>query len=526
MSIDTLKGLDLVANLVAPVPIAVNTYIQNTVATGSGQFGVPTVTDVIGIASGAVVTDALNQATGALNNMTLTNLKAVYDNMLACVQGTFGPVGGPIVIPSGPAAGAYADADTAFTTGLIPAAVSEINSLIAAYPVQTTVANDNFDAVCDRIISEANFQASAGISYDPESGSNPTGVYNFVNTLPSVGLGSTLGGQYDYMLKIADTSSQAGQAIVGAIREGRNKNTLSEAGIPVGSFLVSDQYPGSPDSTGIESVVSSVTPPPSNVSASGEPAIVLAPPKYQTNSNPTSVSYTVNEARDLVISQQLDPSVPYTAPSVPLVAPAVVQITEIFEQQSSAVLPGNAVSTLIQNASFWINAIVHPSDANTRVTVSTSAGSYTTVPGIDLNNETGTTIRIHGWLVPTIGTELLTVSASQPAGPATVATRNITVAATNYPNSITVIQDGWFNSVNQTVYGNPVTVTFRGPPSTAFTWSTSWASTWPTGSGTFDANGYLVLASLSSPPISNSNQISVRYASGEVVNTTFTTIPI
>ncbi len=526
MSIDTLKGLNLIENLAAPVPTAVNSYIKNTVATGSGDFGAPTVADIIGLASGSVAVDALNQTTSALAALPLTNLKAVYDNMKACVQGTFGPVGGPIVIPSGPAAGSYADADIAFTTGLIPAANAEIAALVAAYPTQTTVMNQNFNAICERIISEANFQTAAGINYDDQTAGNPASIYSLVSSLASVGSYSAPGGQNDYMLKIADTSTQAGQAVIGAIREGKNRSVLNEAGIPVGGFKVSDEWPGLPSSTGTPIVQTSVLPPPSAVSASGQPSVVLPPPEYQTTSNPASVSYTVPEARQLVESQQLNPSVPTTATTTSLAAPAVVQITQVYEQQAGAQLPGNASTTLIQNSSFWINAVVHPSDANTRVTLSTSAGSYVTYPGIDLNTDAGVKIQVPGWLIPNLGVTLLTMAANQPGGPTRSDSVNLQIASTNYPNSVTVTQDGWFNSVDQTVYGNPVTVTFRGPPSTSFTWTTSWTSTWPVGSGTFDANGYRVYSALSSPPISDNNQISIRYASGETASVTVKTIPI
>lgn len=525
MSIDTLKGLDLIENLATPVPSSVNTYIQSNVATGSGDFGVLTVTDIIGIASGAVASDALNQTTSALNSMSLANLKAVYDNMLACVQGTFGPVGGPIVIPSGPAAGAYADADTAFTTGLIPAAVAEINTLIATYPTKTTGMNNNFAAICQRIISEANYQAAAGINYDEVPVTIPSSIYSFVSSLGLVGAYSTSGGQYEYMLKIADTSTQAGQAIVGAIREGKNQLVLNEAGIPVGGYTVSDQWPGVPSTTGTDIVVSSVLPPPSTVTPLGEPALVWCDPQYQIESNPGSTAYTVDEARQLVTSQQLNPLVPQVSTTTPLAAPSVVQITEVYEQQTSSQQPGNVTTTLIQNSDFWINLIVHPSDASTQITFSTSAGNFTTSPGIALNTAVGTKLQVPGWLISNIGSTTLTVAANQPGGPASATTQNLNIAATNYPNTATVTQDGWFNSVNETVYPNTVTVTFRGPPSTSFTWSTSWTNTWPTGPGTFDVNGYRVYSSLASPPISNSNQINIRYASGELISTSFRTLP-
>lgn len=525
MSIDTLKGLTLIENLDTPVPAAINTYIQTNLATGTGDFGVPTITDILGVASGEVAVDALNQTTSALNSIDLTGLKAVYDNMLACVQGTFGPVGGPIVIPSGPATGAYADADTAFTTGLIPAANTAIASLISTYPEFTSTMNSNFNGICQRIISEANYQSTAGINYD-DVGSGPAGIYGFVSSLALIGLYSTPGGQYEYMMKIADTSIQSGQAIIGAIREGKNQSVLNEAGIPVGGFGVGDNWPGLPASTGVADIVSVAPLPPSATSTLGEPAAVPAPVKYQTETNPTSTSYTVDQARALAQSQLLNPAVPSTPVTLPVTAPEVVQIVEVYQQQASAQLPGDPSTTILQNAQFWIKLRVYPSDADTQVTLGTSAGVYVTYPGVTLNSGEGVLLQLPGWLVPTTGPTTLVATAGQPGGPTTSATTTVEVAVNDYPNSVTITQDGWFNSVNRTVYGNEVTVTLRGPPSETFIWGTTWTTTWPVGSDTFDSDGYAIYSGLSSPPISNDNQILVRYQSGEVVYTSFTTVPM
>jgi hypothetical protein len=180
----------------------------------------------------------------------------------------------------------------------------------------------------------------------------------------------------------------------------------------------------------------------------------------------------------------------------------------------------------LQDAQFWIKLRVYPSDADTQVTLGTPAGVYVTYPGVTLNSGEGVLLQLPGWLVPTIGPTTLVATAGQPSGPSTSTTTTLEVAANYYPNSVTITQDGWFNSVNRTVYGNEVTVTLRGPPSQTFIWGTTWTTTWPVGSDTFDSDGYAIYTGLSSPPISDDNQILVRYESGEVVYTSFTTSPM
>lgn len=513
-SLDTLKGLDLIESLTQPLPETTNTYVQDNIATGSGPFGVLTITDFLGISCGVDVVDYLNQATSGLSEMDLTTLKAVYDNMLSCVQGTFGPVGGPIVIPSGPAAGAYADADDAFTTGLIPAANTEIAALISAYPEITNILNENFDGVCERILYEAENQADAGISYDDQISPGRSVIYSFVSGLSAVAAYNTPGGQAEYLILIANIANIGGQAIVGCIREGNNLIALNEAGIPVSSFDISASYPGVPTTSGVVLAVTSVALPTADTSALGEPAAKPAPVDYQTPTNPTSTEYTVDEARDQATG---------AVTPVPT-APSIVSIVNVYEQTATSQKPGPESTTLLQGISFWIRLKVYPSDADTEVSVTTSAGTYSTKPGITLNSAAGALLQLPGWLIPNVEQTTLTVSANQPAGPSTTTNTLLDVVATNYPNSTQIAQDGWFDLSTETVFGNRVTVTFRGPPSTAFTWGVSWTSVWPTGNDTFDSDGYSIYSALPSPPASNNNQIWIRYASGETVTTTFKTV--
>ena len=521
MTVETLKGLYLLETLDTPVPESVNNYFKS-IATGTGPFGVPTVMDMIGIAAGAEVSTALYQATSILGATDLSGLKAVYDNMLSCVQGAFGPSTGPVVIPSGPGAGTYASGDLAFTNGLIPAAEAAIAAIIASNPDATNSLNNLFDQICNRILSEAMFQSKAGINYDNQTSPGQSAVYSFVSSLSTVGAYSTPGGQAQYLLQVADITTQAGQAIVGSIREGKNQLVLNEAGIPIDSFNVSANYPGDPNTPGTAKVVAVVIAPTISTSALNQPPAVPAPVGYQTPSNPTSTSYTVAEAVQVAQTPPENPPAP-VGPAVP----TKVSIIDVYEQSPTSQQPGSSTTTLLQLQPFWLRIKAQPSDGNTWITVKndTSGESASFVPGINLNSEEGMMIRIPGWLIKNTGIITLSVLANDSSAADSVV---LNVVVNNYPKTTTVTQDSWFQQENVTVAGNTVTVTFRGPPDTWFAWGTSWSNygtPWPTGDGTFDANGYAVYSGLSSPPVNNNNQVWIRYLSGEVVYTSFTTLP-
>jgi hypothetical protein len=512
MTVETLKGLTLVEGLTTPIPTSVNDYIQTNLATGTGPFGTPTVYDFLGTAAGVNVSDWINQVNSGLALLDLTNLKAVYDNMLSCVQGNFGPVTGPVNIPSGPGAGAYATGDLAFTNGLIPAAAAEIASLVAANPDITASLNQSFENICAQIETEAINQSNAGINYDDFQGAGQQAILSFVSGLPVAAQNNTPGGPVQFLTDIADTSVLTGQAILGAIREGNNQAALTNIGVDLTGFNISPDYPGNPDSTGTPEAVSSnqdLLP----SSSLGEPLVEPTPVEYQTPENPTSTSYTVAQAQQIIS--------PLIVP-VPPAEPTVVSILGVYQQ-----LPAVAqTTTLLQKQAFWMQIKAQPSDPNTSVTVKNinSDESVTYGPRASLNSNGGELFSVPAWLLRDTGAITLNVTTDAPGTGDSI---TIDVVANNYPKSITVVQDGWFNQENVTVYGNTVTVTFRGPPSTSFNWTTEWTSSgWPTGASTFDSNGYRVFSGLPTPPVSNRNVIWVQYQTGEKEYKTFETLPV
>lgn len=144
--------------------------------------------------------------------------------MLLTVQGVYNdPLYPPqIIIPSGPAAGTYADGNDAFTSGLIPAANSLIAGLISTYPSETTSMNNSFNAVCRQYVYEYTNQTEAGLSFPDLTSGSQQAIIGFMSGLASAGIDTQIGGQSNFIASVADTATQSGQAIIGALREGRN----------------------------------------------------------------------------------------------------------------------------------------------------------------------------------------------------------------------------------------------------------------------------------------------------------------
>ena len=215
---ETLKGLELVENVTKPVPDTVTSYYKNTFANGTGEFGTFTMQDFLGSAIGTKTQNAMENVNAVIANMNVATLTTIYARMLATVSGTYGPNGGPITIPAGPAAGVYASGDAAFTTGLIPAANAEISALIASYPAHTTSLNNSFNSICTQYEYEYDNQTRASLDFTSLVGGGQQATMSFMSGLQYAGLDREIGGQNSFLMAVADASTQSGQAVLGALR--------------------------------------------------------------------------------------------------------------------------------------------------------------------------------------------------------------------------------------------------------------------------------------------------------------------
>ena len=244
----TTKDLDQINALTTAVPANVAAFYIDTYATGTGTGNTLVLTDLLGAAVGVTYIDQLNNVVTTINSLgnALSNLTTIYTRMENTVNGVYGnAVSGPVIIPAGYAAGVYANADVAFSTGLIPNAVIEIGNVVTTYPTQTTSLNSEFNTMAQKIISETDNLTLATIDIAELNTEDRSPVMSFVETLPTYGVNKEQNGPAYFLEQVADLTTLGGQAIVGCLREGQNLAVLNNIGIGVDTNIPSE--PSSPN---------------------------------------------------------------------------------------------------------------------------------------------------------------------------------------------------------------------------------------------------------------------------------------
>ena len=229
----TLKGLDLVANTTTPVPAAVATYYATNLALGSGPSGTYLTTDFFGSAAGIPYNTDLSTVTSTITAQlaagTLTTVNDIYSRMKNVVSGTYGAPP-TITIPAGSAAGVYATYDAAIAA-LITAADAAIGTAITAMGTATTTLNTAWTEMTKHSANEATFQTQASINFSTLTAGAQLPITAFIPALAGYGQQTQTGMAAQFLESIANTANQYGQAMVGALREGRNTAGIDSIGL-------------------------------------------------------------------------------------------------------------------------------------------------------------------------------------------------------------------------------------------------------------------------------------------------------
>jgi len=243
INLQTTNNLPLVSDLTQPVPSNVaNVFINQ--GGGSGANGTVLMTDMLGTVAGTVHTQALSNTVTEFSTMNLVSLTSTYTTMASVVNGDYGdPIAGPVIIPTGPYANTYANADVAFSDALIPGAQAEISNVVIAYPTQVTALNQDWTAMADQLVLEQTQQANASLNFSDLIGNARNSVYGFVFGLPSYGLDTSTGQVTALLEAVADESTLAGQSIIAGLRQAKNQQGLSAAGIQTNSIIPPNQIP-------------------------------------------------------------------------------------------------------------------------------------------------------------------------------------------------------------------------------------------------------------------------------------------
>jgi hypothetical protein len=259
--LENLEGLPLIQNQTQNAPQGVLDYWKAQynedydIPLGTGALGQLVISDVIGFAagynSGSYLQDnstklAELDAIGAFDEFT--QVQGIYETIQAFSQGIFGPVNVAVYpetdppeweveIPAGwAAAGTYGPFDTAeeayedaWINGIIPFTALANVDIIQNYPVAQTVYN-NENAWQDQLGREyLNRQRIDLVAEDILP--NNTVAMSFAEQLPEYGKRTEFGGPAMWLERVAVANSLGGQAIIAAMREGRNVQRLNAAGL-------------------------------------------------------------------------------------------------------------------------------------------------------------------------------------------------------------------------------------------------------------------------------------------------------
>lgn len=242
----TTYDLPLISALTVAVPESVANYFSN-LAVGSGSSNSIVVCDLLGTAGGYVSGPAMINTLSNLANVNVVSLTSTYSTMANVVDGVYGdPVAGPVIIPSGPYANTYVDAEDAFANALIPGAQSQITTAISSYPSQTGNLNTNWTNMATQLSLEKSLQAQAGINYANLQPNSTSSMYGFIFGLPSYGRDNQVGGVAQLVESVADYTNFTGQAVIASMREGHNQPYLQGIGIATNAPIPADPNPPPP----------------------------------------------------------------------------------------------------------------------------------------------------------------------------------------------------------------------------------------------------------------------------------------
>ena len=253
-AVQTTRDLPQITALTEATPASVANYYINSLATGTGTNDNILITDILGTAGGFVSAPALTQTLEILSGMNTANLAGIYDVMSEVVNGVYGdPVTGPVIIPSGPYAGTYTDANEVFSTQLIPAAQTEIGVIAGVYPSEVDRLNTLWDNMADQLVLESGLQSAANLVFANLTANQKSSIYGFIYSLPSYGLDTKQGGITQFLESVCDLTTFTGQSVVACLRQAQNQRALGAAGIVVSSKIPADPEPPPPEAVLIPS---------------------------------------------------------------------------------------------------------------------------------------------------------------------------------------------------------------------------------------------------------------------------------
>lgn len=255
--VETNSGLPAVANLATPLPSSVKDFYKSSLANGSGPGGEVYLSDIIGVGAGlgniannyTFMANAINGGETQGVYAPLTGNIGVYTVMANTLSGSYTiddgmgnfyvdiPGGLPGTGNYGPANTANAAINTAFESGLIPAANTAIYTISVNYANIANLVNSAASNIAAELAREKSNQDSAEINFNELSSNSRSSVMSFTASLHDYGVDVGPGGANVFLTNVANTNTLAGQSLISSLREGRNIQALQDIGIQVDTQL-------------------------------------------------------------------------------------------------------------------------------------------------------------------------------------------------------------------------------------------------------------------------------------------------
>jgi hypothetical protein len=237
------------------VPVAVPTFYLDYLAKGSGPNGTFVTTDFFGSAAGIPYNNYFTTVNTTITTLvsagTLSSLTSIYSQMVSLLTGVYG-IPPTITIPSGPAAGPYLTYDLALAA-LITAADAAVGTAISAMGATTAAdLNTAWIEMTTHSANEDTFQSLAAIDYATLTAGAQLPITAFIPALGDYGQETQTGMAAEFLEAIANTANQYGQALIGALREGRNT-----AGVNAVNLKIDNAVPSLPNAVPPQATLSS-----------------------------------------------------------------------------------------------------------------------------------------------------------------------------------------------------------------------------------------------------------------------------
>jgi hypothetical protein len=246
--IQTNYGLNLINSLDKPLPTSVYSYYTTSFGGGSGSNGRYYLSDGIGTPAGITHNDAFASmnatltaliSNGALNGLYDGTSNGAFTVLKDALNGVYGiPYIDPsdplmstdLIIPPGKVgAGTYTTWASAISA-ILSGTTTVINNILSAYPAETASANAQIVLAAQQIEKELDTLSDSGVVF-ADTPSSKQSIQNMVQNLHTYAIQNEYRGPAELLEKMADQTTQAGQALVGALREGRNISALNTIGV-------------------------------------------------------------------------------------------------------------------------------------------------------------------------------------------------------------------------------------------------------------------------------------------------------